>query len=274
MQRLPSLIQKSVFTRSYYSKMPHAVTIAKQKVIVNGCTNDDEFNKVMSFEPFKDWLSAFNKQQEEREEELKLESIDIQNIDYFKSDKIGFIKFKTNAVYNETGKSVPGIVFMRGGAVSMMIILRTKEEKDKLILTLQPRIPVPHLSFPELPAGMLDGSGNFSGTAAKEIEEETGLQIKENELVDLTELAYGDQWKGAYTSAGGSDEFLRLFVCIKQMEKSKVEKLEGKLTGLRDQGESITLKLVNLEDAWKHSPDVKLLSSLALYNALKSKIDQ
>lgn len=58
-----------------------------------------------------------------------------------------------------------------------MIILRAKDEEDKIILTLQPRVPVPHLSFPELPAGMLDGSGNFAGTAAKEIEEETGNEL-------------------------------------------------------------------------------------------------
>jgi ADP-sugar diphosphatase len=56
------------------------------------------------------------------------------------------------------------------------------------------------------------------------------------------------------------------------MEKSDIDQLEGKLTGLRDQGESITLKLVSLKDAWKVSPDVKLLSSLALYNSLKDKI--
>lgn len=68
------------------------------------------------------------------------------------------------------------------------------------------------------------------------------------------------------------DEFLRLFVCIKHLEKSQIDQLEGQLTGLRDQGESITLKLVSMEDAWKASPDAKLLSSLALYEALKSKI--
>lgn len=86
----------------------------------------------------------------------------------------------------------------------MLIILRSKGQKDKVILTLQPRIAVPHFTFPEIPAGMLDGSGNFSGTAAKEIEEETGLTIKDDELIDMTELAYGDQWRGAYPSAGGS----------------------------------------------------------------------
>lgn len=31
-----------------------------------------------------------------------------------------------------------------------------------------------------------------------------GLSIKEDELVDMTEMAYGNQWKGVYPSAGGS----------------------------------------------------------------------
>ncbi|KAI8884594.1 hypothetical protein K501DRAFT_79128 [Backusella circina FSU 941] len=75
-----------------------------------------------------------------------------------------------------------------------------------------------------------------------------------------------------YPSAGGSDEFLRLFVCIKEMTDGQIDELQGKLTGLREQGENITLKLVELENAWRYSPDAKLLSSLTLYQALKSNI--
>jgi ADP-sugar diphosphatase len=56
------------------------------------------------------------------------------------------------------------------------------------------------------------------------------------------------------------------------MTATEVDELQGKLTGLRDQGENITLKLVELEDAWRYSPDAKLLSSLTLYQALKSNM--
>ena len=66
-----------------------------------------------------------------------------------------------------------------------------------------------------------------------------------------------------------ADEFLRLFLCVKSLPSKQIDELEGKLTGLRDHGEAITLKLVKLEDAWKESPDAKLLSSLALMDALK-----
>jgi len=63
------------------------------------------------------------------------------------------------------------------------------EDEKHVILTLQPRIPAGSLSFAELPAGMLDDSGTFSGGAEKEIEEETGLKVPAKELINPTELA-------------------------------------------------------------------------------------
>ncbi|KAF7731625.1 hypothetical protein EC973_008794 [Apophysomyces ossiformis] len=246
------------------------VNIAKQKVPLKGFPVQ-ALENFIQWEPFKDWVQQFDREQKERENEMDISCIDVQSLDYFGSEKIGFAKFKADVKYRQTNKNAPGIVFMRGGAVSILIILRSKENtsEDKVLLTLQPRIPVPSLSFPELPAGMLDGSGNFSGTAAKEIEEETGLVVKDSELIDLTELTYGNRWKGVYPSPGGSDEFLRLFLCTKHLPDAEIKALEGKLTGLRDHGENITLKVVSLKDAYRLSPDAKLLSSLTLYEMLK-----
>lgn len=154
------------------------------------------------------------------------------------------------------------------------------QEKGKwAILTIQPRIPAGSLAFAEIPAGMLDDHGTFAGGAAKEIQEETGLLVQESDLIDMTALALQsmpqqsdndeDLQKAVYPSAGGSDEFIPLFLCQKRMPLKDIEELQGKLTGERDHGEKITLKVVPLENLWKEGlRDGKTLAAWALYKGL------
>ena len=135
--------------------------------------------------------------------------------------RVGFIKFRATAQVKVGGEkgiiTVPGIVFMRGGAVGVLVILEC-DGKEFTLLTKQARVPVGLSELPEIPAGMLDGSGHFKGVAAEEIAEECNIVISEEELVDLTELAWGDRYKGMLPSAGtilysNDDEF-----CIKNDE--------------------------------------------------------
>eukprot|EP01047_Picozoa_sp_COSAG01_P019206 COSAG01_NODE_1061_length_11887_cov_151.517557_12_plen_175_part_00 len=48
-----------------------------------------------------------------------------------------------------------------------------------------------------------------------------------------------------------------------------LEELEGRLTGMAQQGEHITLQVLPLEGVWKHTPDAKCLVALTLYRALQ-----
>ena len=126
---------------------------------------------------------------------------------------------------------------------------------------------------------MLDDSGTFAGGAAKEIEEETGLKIPENELTDLTSLAIPsgsdkeEQLQQAfYPSAGGCDEFIPLFLWQKRVPRETLKEWQGKLTGLREHGEKITLMLCPLEKLWKFGGrDAKALAGYALYQGLKTE---
>jgi len=78
--------------------------------------------------------------------------------------------------------------------------------------------------------------------------------------------------KAVYPSAGGSDEFIPLFLCQKRMPRKDIEELQGKLTGLRDHGEKITLKVVPLEHLWKEGlRDGKTLAAWALYKGLQQE---
>lgn len=119
----------------------------------------------------------------------------------------------------------------------MMLILQpddvrpNSEDGKHVILTLQPRIPAGSLALPELPAGTLDDSGTFSGGAAKEIEEETGLKIPAEDLIDMTELALPrgspdeeeQLQQGFYPSPGGCDEFIPLFLWQKRIPRDQMK---------------------------------------------------
>lgn len=86
--------------------------------------------------------------------------------------RVGFVKFRSFAQLSLGGDEgivdKPGIVFMRGGTVAVLMVLEC-EGKEYTILTYQARVPVGMSMMPEVPAGMLDGSGNFRGLAAEEI---------------------------------------------------------------------------------------------------------
>ena len=164
----------------------------------------------------------------------------------------------------------------------MLLILQpddvpADEERDKhVLMTIQPRIAAGSLGFAEIPAGMLDDSGSFSGAAAKEIQEETGLMVNAEELLDMTALAMADEeseeqlQKGIFSTPGGCDEFIPVFLYQKRIPRSELRDFQGKLTGLRDEGEKITLKVVRLEDLWKEGArDAKTLAALALYQGLQ-----
>lgn len=146
-----------------------------------------------------------------------------------------------------------------------------------VVLTVQPRVPAGSLGFVELPAGMVDDAGNFKGVAAKEIEEELGLTISEDELTCLSDLAApvetGDGEglaKAMFPSAGGCDEHVTMYSHERRIPRAQLKEWSGRLTGLRDHGEKITLKVVPMKDLWREGArDAKCLGALALWEGLR-----
>jgi len=154
---------------------------------------------------FNDWCNTIDA-------EFVVKQITVQSVDMF-GPRMGFVKFKGD-ITDEQGRVIPSIVFMRGASVGMLIVITCEEDKRQYtVLTVQPRVPTGKYALEELPAGMLDASGSFVGAAAKELQEETGIIVKEKDLIDLTEKAFkGTAYNHVYPSAGGCDEILRLFL--------------------------------------------------------------
>ncbi|EXJ62955.1 hypothetical protein A1O7_03399 [Cladophialophora yegresii CBS 114405] len=264
-------------------------------------------DQLLAFPAFKTWLNTLRHSLSLQRSSsthpfhnspYSLKSIEIQSFDLFSGQRLGFLKLKAQ-VSNDDGEHLPGSIFMRGGSVAMLIILTpsdsphgSDQEPDTLptpeeyaILTLQPRIPAGSLSFVELPAGMIDDSGTFAGAAAREVREETGLEISADELIDMTLLASQidvdtsatsseeEQLQPAmYPSPGGSDEFMPIFLARKSLSTRAIDELKGKLTGLRDHGEKITLKIVPVQEVWKVAwRDGKTLAAMAMYEGLRAE---
>jgi len=229
-----------------------------------------------------------------------IEGLEIQSLDPFGPNRIGFGKFNfkvasrvisnvmdAGAVVGKelTTVHIPGVFLCRGNAVGILVVIEDDTGKKHTLLTVQPRIAAGRFAFPEIPAGMLDESTSFAGTAAKELKEETGIDLNMEDkpgkdgkpktalakIIDLTGSIYaGTNFSGVYPSAGGCDEMIQLFACELKMSNHNMAWLSGRLNGELHEGEMITLKIVPLENLAKEAPDMKALSALYLYERFKS----
>ncbi|KAI7731055.1 hypothetical protein M8C21_014422 [Ambrosia artemisiifolia] len=200
---------------------------------------------------------------------LSLSHVLIQGVDMF-GKRVGFLKFKADVIDKETGQKVPGIVFARGPAVAVLILLES-EGKTYTVLTEQVRVPVGRPVL-ELPAGMMDDNvGDIFGTALREVEEETGIQLKLDDMVDLTSFLDPSTGNKVIPSPGGCDEELSLLLYRGSVGADVIKQLQGKETGLREHGELIKVHVVPYDRLWRMTPDAKVLMSIAIYEMAKKE---
>jgi ADP-sugar diphosphatase len=200
--------------------------------------------KVMESKKMVNWLEKLSP-------DFEIDKLDIQTIDMF-GPNVGFVKF--NAEVKCKGEPVPGITFMRGGSVAILIILSLGGEKF-ILCTKQARFPIGDSKFLEIPAGMMDEDGNFLGVAAKELEEETHIKVDKKDLISLG---------GAYPSPGGCDEYIEYFALELIVDQSRFDEIQGAATGNLEEGEKITLQIIPYREAHMLT-DSKALCAILRY---------
>ena len=128
------------------------------------------------------------------------------------------------------------------------------------VLVEQPRVPIGQVSCLELPAGMMDNDDTILGTAVQELREECDIHVNDDdtqELVDLTALCGSPD--GLALSGGGCDERCRFLYLEKSVTSDQLDAMRNKLTGLREHGEVITLRIVPMAEVWSTSMDAKAM---------------
>lgn len=205
---------------------------------------------------------------------FSIDSVEIQSVDYAVRKGVKspiFIKLKA-MVRDETGRSLTRTCFLRGPSVAILVIL-VCEGVEYAVLVNQGQPAAGIASHASVPAGMLDDN-TVDSAALHEIEEETGLRFRSEDLVDLCEQFSSGAWRGIYPSPGACDEIIYLFYCRKEVTRDVIESLASTATGLPHEQEYITLSVVKLEDVCALTPDSKTHSAILMYQTLKRREPQ
>ncbi|KAI9076672.1 hypothetical protein K1719_041437 [Acacia pycnantha] len=251
------------------SPLIHSISLPNQvaepvRIVAAPGISSSEFWSAIDSSLFKQWLH--NLQTENGVlafGNMVLRQVLIQGVDMF-GKRIGFLKFKADIVDRETNQKVPGIVFARGPAVTILILLESEGE-TYAVLTEQVRVPTGRILL-ELPAGMLDDDkGDFVGIAVREVEEETGIKLNVEDMIDLTAFLEPSTGCRVIPSPGGCDEEISIFLFRGSVDKETITQLQGKETGLREHGELIKVRVVPYKKLWRTTADSKVLMAVALF---------
>lgn len=188
--------------------------------------------------------------------ELVVPTVTVTDINWFSAKpdpvKLGFVKcILTDAADAITGKRVmSNIVFIRGNSVAVLIVVKVLNTivaqditpvqcKKYVLLCEQMRAPMGK-KVKEICAGMTDSEGNIMSVALKEVQEETGIQIKHiEELVPLGTIM---------PSPGACDELIYLYAFETVMSSNEFEEKQQKLYGNAEEHEEIQLQFVEINE--------------------------
>ncbi|AWV98240.1 NUDIX domain-containing protein [Arcticibacterium luteifluviistationis] len=170
------------------------------------------------------------------------------------------------------GDKIPPICFLKGEVVCVLICLIDDANDEKyLILVKQRRIAEGGYTY-EHPAGMVDGTQTPEAISIQEVREETGIEITQEQLINLSPD------KRLFPSTGTSDESMYLFAAELRMSKAKIDSYENKEMGTDYEFERITTHIFPFKEGHslisntngmllnflylKHVQDFELLKSL------------
>ncbi|CAN6466440.1 unnamed protein product [Victoria cruziana] len=212
---------------------------APVRVVASPALSDSDFRKAVDCVIFKNWLRNLHGEMGILATGgFSLREVLIQGVDMF-GRGVGFLKFKAEIIDKQTGKRA--------------------------------RVPVGRFIL-ELPAGMLDDDGgDVVGTAVREVEEETGIRLNMDELINLTALLDPSTGCRMLPSPGGCDEELSLFLYRGHVKKEVIEALQGQEMGLREHAELIKVRIFPYKKLWRMTADAKVLASIALYEMAKKE---
>lgn len=230
--------------------------------------NQQAINAVINSVKFTNWMNSVLENNS-----IVFNQIEITDVDFFgqvRPDKLGFAKFKVllngSTPEDNFGHKIMGnIVFLRGNSITIQIRVDVYEPDQTfqtyMLLVRQCRIPGCGYVF-ETCAGMMDDQNNPVGAMVKEVQEETGIELTHDMLIDL----------GSFKpSPGACDEIIHMYAAEISMTRQRFIDQSATQYGLIEEGEIIDIVFVpylEYEDALDQSGDAKAIACWYKYNRL------
>ncbi|MBN1981144.1 MAG: NUDIX hydrolase [Chitinivibrionales bacterium] len=175
-----------------------------------------------------------------------------------KSGELLFALLKAD-VETPEGTPLPPIIFIRGNACVVVPLLCNKKTKEEKFLMVMQRRIATGVAVVEFPAGMIDRVSDApERIALKELEEETGLCLKPEQLHALHS-------KGLYSSAGACDERIYYFGCVIECDDAIMASFDGRSQNNCAEHEYITVLLKTKEEAQQQISSLQALLGLFLF---------
>ncbi len=214
-------------------------------------------NVVLNSRIYAEWLEASQKK-------FTVTKVHFASVDFLRKDRQPlFIKLEATAALPD-GRPVHGIVLVRGNAVGVLVVLRC-EGKPYLLLVRQPRFAISEQASLEIPAGILDWTGDYRKVALSELEEEAQIVAEDSELIDLMDFWYKGESEGFAASCGLLDERIRLYAIEREVTKEQLKAMDGRDQQYTEEIEWIRTEVLPYEEAAHKFVDGKNLIALFLY---------
>lgn len=206
---------------------------------------------------YREWLEASQKK-------FVVTKVHFSSVDFLRKGRQPlFIKLTATATLPD-GRPVHGIVLVRGNAVGILVVLHC-EGKKYLLLVRQPRFAISEQASLEIPAGILDWTGDYRKVALSELKEEAQIDAEESELIDLMDFWYQGKSDGFAASCGLLDERIRLYAIERDVTPEQLRAMDGKDQQYTEEIEWIRTEVLPYEEAARQFVDGKNLIALFLY---------
>lgn len=221
-------MQSTLTTRIHNTEVP----VYQGRIITN-----EDLEHALASHIFRKWVLSLDVT-------ITVSDITIQGIYYrgtYSSENVLFVVMSVTVV----GAKNPYTIVLRGPTVVILPVFRCKGVEYTLV-TLQRRPACGQRFFAEIPAGMTDGKDIIS-KALQELQEETGHIIHQHQLRSLHHVP-------VQPSPGIMEESMHFFYFVEDIDQKKLDLFRDKLTGAKDEGEDIILKVVRLDELLVHAP--------------------